>query len=451
MRRWLLRIGRIVIFVVIFAVTAWATGLPLPARVERVIFGAKPPIVVGLIHSESGPMAIGDRSLQDAEVLALEEINALGGIKGRRVTWQARDPRSDPATAAVQARELIEQDGAVALFGCWTSEARKAVQAVVEDRRSLLVFAANYEGMERSRRTIYAGGSANQSIVPAVRWCSDALKARRFFVVGTEETWSRTVAEIGKDAAKAAGGEVVGEAYLPLGGGGEDAAAGAVKASRPDVVLNMIVGAPNTTFLAAMSRAGLAPDRMPSICFGFAEDELRRFPPADMAGLYSGMAYYQSLPRPEGREFVRKFKARFGQDRAVSDSIVAAYNGVLIWSQAVQEAGSPAADAVLAHVDRQSLDAPEGVVTIDPATRVAWRPFHVGRARADGQFEVVFSIRKPIRPLSYVATRSIGQWRAFLDRLRAGWGGRWSAPTRQQAPAPAPARRGPDAGPSPTP
>jgi len=449
MRRWLFRIGRFVVIASMVLVAASATGLPLPARIERMIFGPRPPIVVGLLHSEVGSLAIGERSLQDAEVLALEEINARGGIRGRLLRWATRDARSDPATAASQARALIEEDGAVALFGGWTSEGRKAIQAVVEERRSLLVFAANYEGMEQSRRTIYAGGSANQSVPPAVRWCSEALKARRFFVVGTEEVWSRSVAEIGKDAARAAGGEVVGEAYLPLGGGGEDAAAGAVAAAHPDVVLNMIVGAPNMTFLAAMRRAGLPPDRQPSICFGFAEDELRRFPAADAAGIHAGMASFQNLDRPEGRDFVRKFKARFGEDRAVSDSIVAAYNGVLIWSQAVLEAGSPAADAVLAHVDRQSRDAPEGVVTIDPATRVAWRPFHVGRARADGQFEVVFSIREPIRPLSYVATRSIGQWRAFLDRLRAGWGGRWSAPTRQQPPAPA--RRGPDAEPSPTP
>jgi len=428
MRRWLLTIGRVIIIGSLVLAAIWASGLGMPARVERLVFGPKMPVVVGLLHSQTGPLAINERSLQDAEIMALEEINARGGVAGRRVAWVAKDARSDSAAAAGLARSLIQEDKASAIFGCWTSDGRKAVQAVIEEKGGLLVFPANYEGMEHSTRTIYTGGTANQSIVPAVRWCFDALKARRFFVVGTEEIWSRSVAEIGKDTARASGGEVIGESYFGLAGGGEDAAVEVIRAARPDVVLNMIVGESNLTFLAAMRRAGLTPEKLPSMCFGFAEDELKRFPPGDVAGHYAGMAYFQSLIRPESRDFVRRFKARYGEDRAISDPMVAAYNGVILWGRAVADSGSIDPSMVLAHLNRQSQDAPEGVITVDPSSRVAWRPFHVGRARRDGQFDVVYSIVRPIRPSRYVATRTLGQWRAMLDGLRAGWGGRWSAP-----------------------
>lgn len=161
--------------------------------------------------------------------------------------------------------------------------------------------------------------------------------------------------------------------------------------------------------------------------FNVAEDELRRFPPGDFTGHYAAWSYFQSLDRPENHEFVRKFKESYGQERVVSDTMEAAYNGVMIWAQAANEAGTAEPRLVLENFDRQSLDAAEGIVTIDPESRVAWRPFHVGKARADAQFDLVWSIYKPGHPEPYVGLRSKAQWDALLVELKARWGGRWSS------------------------
>jgi urea transport system substrate-binding protein len=192
-------------------------------------------------------------------------------------------------------------------------------------------------------------------------------------------------------------------------------------------VLNLLVGDSNLAFYAAFRRAGLAADSLPVVAFNVSEDELRRFPAGDVAGHYAAWSYFQSVDRPENREFVRRFKAKYGVDRVVSDSMVAAYNGVMIWAQAAEEEGVGDPKTVLEHLDRQSFDAPEAIVTIDPESRIAWRPFHVGKARPDGQFDVVWSITKPIHPRAYVGTRSRAQWDALLEELKARWGGRWSS------------------------
>jgi urea transport system substrate-binding protein len=299
--------------------------------------------------------------------------------------------------------------------------------AVAEEHKNLLIFPANFEGIESSYHVIYSGGSANQVILPGVRWCFDALKARKFFVVGTEEVWSRVVAEMAKDAVKASGGELAGESYLPLVGGDTPALVEAVRAAKPDVVLNILVGDSNIPFYAALHQAGLTSDKLPVLAFNVSEDELRRFPPGDVTGHYAAWSYFQSLDRPENFEFVRRFKARYGDNRVISDSMTAAYNGVMIWSQAAEEAGTGDPKAVIQQFDRQSFDAPEGVVTIDPDSWAAWRPFFVGKARADGQFDVVSSIGKPIHPVTYVLTRPRAEWDALLGALKARWGGRWSS------------------------
>ena len=426
-RRLLAGFGLLAALASIGYAAALALGARPIAAVEGLLAEARPPIVVGLVHSQMGPLAISEKSLIDAEVLALEEINARGGISGRLLKWEIADGRSDASAFASQARRLIERDKADVLVGGWTSECRKAMLAVAEEHKNLLIFPANFEGIESSYHIIYSGGSANQVILPGVRWCFDALKAKRFFVVGTEEVWSRVVAEMAKDAIKASGGELSGESYLPLVGGEPSTLVDAIRAAKPDVVLNVLVGDSNVPFYAALRRAGLTPDKLPVLGFNVSEDELRRFPPGDFTGHYAAWSYFQSIDRPENLEFVRKFKARFGEDRVICDSMVAAYNGVMIWSQAAGEAGSSDPKAVIRQFDRQSLDAPEGVVTIDPDSWAAWRPFFVGKARPDGQFDVVWSITKPIHPVTYIITRPKADWDALVEGLKARWGGRWSS------------------------
>jgi urea transport system substrate-binding protein len=400
---------------------------PLDA-IDAWLAGSRPPIVVGLIHSRTGSLATAEAALLDAEILALEEINAQGGVAGRMVRWEVGDGRSDPTEFEAQARRLIETEKAVALFGGYSAECRKAMLPVVERNANLLFFPANYEGMEASPRVVYSGGAANQSVVPAVHWCVDSLKARRFFVAGSEELWSRAAGEIAKDQVKAAAGELVGEGYLLLGSSKPEALVAAIAQAKPDVVLSTVVGDSNIAFFAALRRAGLTSERVRVITFGVDEDALKRVSAADAAGHYAAWNYFQAIDRPKNREFIARFRARYGPERSTSDAIVAAYNAVWLWARSVKEAETPEPSAILFYLGRQSLDGPEGVVTIDPESRVVWRPFHIGRARADRQFDIVWSLEKPIHPRTFTLTRSKADWRTFVDSLRERWSGRWSGP-----------------------
>ena len=398
------------------------------------------PIRIGLLHSQTGLLSLSEKSLLDAEILAIEEINAQGGIKNRQIVWRSPDCKSDAKSFAAEARRLLETEQVTTLFGCWTSESRKAVLPVLDEFSSLLFFPGNFEGIERSPRVIYAGGIANQSILPAVRWAYDSLKARKFFVVGLEEVWSRCSSEIGKDGVKAAGGEMVGERYTVPMTPAVDAIVEAIRQAKPDVVLNFMYGDANLAFYATMRRAGMPPDKLPVIAFGFAEDEARRFPQADVVGQYAAWNYFQSVERPENRDFVRRFRARWGENRVVGDPMVAAYNSIKFWAQAASEVDPTNSAAMTANLARQSMDAPDGIVTVDGETQAFWRPFHLGRLLGNGQFEIVWSIEKPIRPVLFVGTRTSDQWRSFLEYLKTRWNGRWSAGSSQVSDAVAPAR-----------
>jgi urea transport system substrate-binding protein len=417
MRRW---VSTLLALAAISAVAIWAV-LWGYGRVEK-------PIRVGILHSKTGAMAISEESMVDAEVLALKEINESGGLLGRQIEWVIADGQSDWPTFAREAQRLIDQEKVSVIFGCWTSASRKSVKPVVEERSHLLIYPMAYEGLEQSPNIVYTGAAPNQQVIPAVSWCYETLKARRFFLVGSDYVWPHCVNEIIKDQLQALGAECAGVSYVSFGSAEVGDALDAITKAKPDVIISTVVGDSNEPFYRRLKAAGILPERTPVLSFSIAEDELRKLPLRDMVGDYAAWDYFQSVDRPENREFVRRFKGLYGGHRVTSDVIEAAYYSVRLWAQAVVEAESEDVADVLKAIRHQSLNAPEGIVSVDDETQHTWRPVYVGQIRADGQFDLVRSYEKPVRPIPYPNSRSHAEWDAFLNGLYKNWGDSWAKP-----------------------
>lgn len=418
-RRWL---GSVVVLgIAALAAAAWFA-------VDRILI-ARHPIVVGILHSQTGPMAVSERSMIDAEILALEELNRQGGLLGRPIRWVVADGASDWPTFAREAESLIREHGVSVIFGCWTSASRKSVLPVVESHDHLLVYPMAYEGLEQSPNIIYTGAAPNQQITPAVQWCHDALQARRFFLVGSDYIWPHCVNAIAADQLAGLDATLVGEAYLPFGSTDADALAARIAAAKPDVILSTVVGDSAIPFARAVRAAGLSAETTPIVTFAIAENELRDGSAATLAGTYAAWNYFQSIERPENLAFVRAFKARYGADRVASDVTVAAYNSVRLWAQAVREAETADVRPVRNAMRHQSMNAPEGIIAIDPETQHTWRPVFIGRVRNDGQFDIVWTSRTAVRPVPFPISRSRPEWEAFVGDLRRSWGGQWGNTT----------------------
>jgi len=398
------------------------------------------PIVVGILHSRTGPMAVSETAMIDAEVLALEEINRAGGLLGRPVRWVIADGASDWPTFAREAERLIRDEHVSVIFGCWTSACRKGVLPVVEAADHLLVYPMAYEGMEQSPNIVYTGAAPNQQITPAVQWCHDVLGARRFFLVGSDYIWPRCVNAIIGDHFKGIGDHVVGEEYIPFGGTAVDELVKRIAAAKPDVILSSVVGDSAIAFARGLRAAGIRPEQTPVVTFAIGENELATATGVDMVGDYAAWNYFQSIDRPENRAFVAAFQEAYGANRTTSDVMVAAYDSVRLWAQAVREAGTAAVGQVRSALRHQSLAAPEGIIAVDPETQHTWRPVFIGRIRAYGQFDIVWSSRTAVRPVPFPLSRSRSEWEELVTGLYQGWGGRWTGPT---ATAPAATRSGP--------
>jgi urea transport system substrate-binding protein len=409
-------------------------GVPLAWYGWSHLMGTDRPILVGILHSKTGPMAISEKSMIDGEVLAIKEINEQGGLLGgRRVEYVEADGQSDWPTYALEARRLIDQDKVKVVFGCWTSASRKSVKPIFESKNHLLIYPMAYEGLEQSPNIIYTGAAPNQQVIPTVNWCREVLKARRFYLIGSDYVWPHCVNAIIQDQLKALGAEHVDEDYILFGSTQVDAQIAKIKAAAPDVIISTVVGDTNKPFYQRLKQEGLGPSRIPVVSFSIAEDELRQLPVRDMIGDYSAWDYFQSIDREENHQFVKRFKAEFGEDRVTSDVIVAAYNSVKLWAQAVEEAGTDDTEEVRKSMRRQSLDAAEGIISVDFETQHTWRPVYIARVRADGQFDIVWKTDKPVRPLPYPFSRSKADWENYLDGLYQSWGGSWAKPSARAA------------------
>jgi urea transport system substrate-binding protein len=387
------------------------------------------PIRIGVLHSTSGTMAISERPLIDAVQLAVEEINGAGGVLGRQLEMVVADGRSDPAVFAAEAERLISEEDVVALFGSWTSASRKAVKEVVERNDHLLFYPLQYEGLEESQHVVYLGAVPNQQILPALRW-SLANLGSRFFLVGSDYLFPRAANAVIKAQLERWPFTIAGEAYIPLGSRDVAAAVRGIADARPDVVINTLNGDTNVAFFEALRDAGLTADVVPTLSFSIAEEELRYLPADAVAGHYASWPYFQSVAGGSNERFVSRVRERYGATRVTSDPMESAYSAVHLFAAAAAAAGSVDPVEVRAQVRGRSLGAPGGMLHIDAQNQHALKTPRIGRMRADGQFDVVWSAGFPVAPAPYPSLRSRADWDGFLAQLQQGWGGRWENPRR---------------------
>lgn len=384
------------------------------------------PIKIGIIHSQTGSLALSEKQMIDAELLALEEINAQGGVLKRKIIPIIVDGQSDENIFAQEAERLITEEKVVAIIGGWTSASRKAMKAVVEKHNNLLIYPVSYEGIEDSSNVLYTGSTQNQQIIPSVLWSVQNL-GKRFFLIGSEEIFSHLAHEIVKNTLAQVGGQVVGEEYILLQKSDVHLLIEKIKKANPDVIINTIEGENNVLFFKEFRAQGFTPEKLPVMSIGsVGETEFAAFGTSARAGDYATASYFQSIDREENNIFVANFKKKYGAERVVSDSMQAGYISLHIWAQAAQSAGATQPEMVTKHLHNQVFNAPEGIVYIDNTILSAWRMVYVGKLRADGQFTIVWDSKKTIQPINFPLFKEKKDWHTLMNDWYEKWGGRWS-------------------------
>ena len=387
-----------------------------------------PPIKVGVLHSLSGTMAISEVSVMEATLLAIEEINAAGGLLGRKIEPVVVDGKSDVSVFFEQAEHLIVDEKVSAVFGCWTSACRKTVKPIFEKYHNLLFYPVQYEGLEQSPNIVYTGAVPSQQILPAVFWSLEHF-GPRVYLLGSDYVFPRVANWLIRKQVTYLGGDVVGERYVPLAGKNMAAIIADIQSLKPSVILNTINGDSNIAFFHALKEAGIDAEDIPVMSFSIGEAELPQFYAADAVGHYAAWNYFQSIDSPVNQHFIEAYQTRFGKGKPVSDPMEAAWIGVHLWAKAVRSAQTYEIDIIQKTISHQSMQAPEGIVTAENDKQNLWKRSRIGKIRSDYQFDVLWTSPQLIRPSLYPVTVSKSEAAAFLKQLYQGWNGHWEAPS----------------------
>ena len=356
-------------------------------------------VTVGILHSVTGTMAISETGSVEAEKLAIDQINAAGGVLGRQIKFIQEDGASDWPTFAEKATKLLVSDKVAAVFGCWTSASRKAVLPVFEQYKGILYYPTFYEGLEESHDVFYEGQEATQQIIAGLNWISQNKKAKTFYLLGSDYIWPRTSNKIArKHIENHLHLEVVGEEYFPLGNTEFNSVINKIKLKRPDVIYAIIVGGSNVAFYKQLKAAGInMVNKQLLLTISVTEDEILGIGGENIEGAYAAMKYFQSIDTPENKKFVAAFKDMWGPKSVIGDVTQAAYEGPWLWKLAVEKAGSFDTEKVIAASPGIVFDAPEGPIKIHENHHL-WNHTRIGRALADGQYEIVYVTPDPIEP-----------------------------------------------------
>ena len=393
-------------FIVTSVVAAAALGMVSGAQAEETI-------KVGVLHSLSGTMAISETSLKDVVLMAVEELNAAGGVLGKQVEAVVVDPASDWPLFNEKAKELITKEKVAVTFGCWTSVSRKSVLPTFEEYNALLFYPVQYEGEEQSLNVIYTGATPNQQLIPAAEYMMKEMGCTKFYLLGTDYVFPRTANKVLKAYLKSVGvaDEDIIEEYTPFHHQDYQTIVAKIKkfgASGDACVLSTINGDSNVPFYKEFANQGLTSELCPIMAFSVAEDELRAMDVQPLVGHLAAWNYFQSIDTPENKVFVKAFKKYCadnnlpgGMDRVTDDPIEAAYFGVKGWAMACEKAGSTDVDAVREAIYGLEFDAPGGAKKFHESNQHTYKPVLVGEIMADGQFKIVWETEGLVEPDSY--------------------------------------------------
>jgi urea transport system substrate-binding protein len=369
-------------------------------------------IKVGILHSLSGTMAISETSLKDVALMTIDEINAKGGVMGKKLEAVVVDPASNWPLFAEKARGLIAQDKVSVVFGCWTSVSRKSVLPVFKELNSLLFYPVQYEGEELEKNVFYTGAAPNQQAIPAVEYLmsKEGGGAKRFVLLGTDYVYPRTTNKILRAYLKSKGvkDSDIDEVYTPFGHSDYQTIVANIKkfsAGGKTAVISTINGDSNVPFYKELGNAGLKATDVPVVAFSVGEEELRGVDTKPLLGHLAAWNYFESVKNPVNTEFIKKWKAYAVAKKlpnantvVTNDPMEATYVGIHMWAQAVEKAKSTDTDKVIAAMAGQTFKAPSGfTLTMDPTNHHLHKPVFIGEIRPDGQFSVVWKTPGPVR------------------------------------------------------
>ena len=353
------------------------------------------PITVGVITDQTGALSFMGTANANVAAMVIDDINAAGGLLGRRVELVLEDSETIDSVAEAKAAKLVREDRVDVILGGIYSSTRQAIKGpAVEEGRTLYIYPEQYEGQECDPLIFCTGPVPAQQVEPLIPWLMRRTGATRFFLPSADYIWPRVLNAKVREAVEGMGGEIVGEEYFPLDHTDYAGTVERIVSSGAEVVFNTIVPPGLTPFLGLLHDSGFTARGGSVVCTYFDENFFNLVPAAHVEGLYSCLDYYRTLGDPVSRDLTRRYDARFpgAATFTAGSACTGLYRGLKLWEAAVREAGSLDQADVIAALDHARIaEGPGGPAEMVPGQHHVRMNMYIAQA-SGGEFRVVESL-----------------------------------------------------------
>ena len=399
--------------------TLVAAAIAAPLAAPSLIRSARAAgtVKLGCLFSASGTMANLEGRLNHVVRMAADEINAKGGVNGSTIEVITSDPASDWPLYAQTARQMLQEEKVAALFGCWTSVSRKTVLPVIEQNNGLLFYPLHFEGDENSANVVYVNSPPASSVIPAVDYLMSAEGggAKRFFMLGSDYVWPRTINKQLKAYWKGKGIPETSwrEEYVPFGFSNFQTLVNQIRtfADQPGgqpVVVLTVVGNSIPDFLREFVNQGIKATDIPVLGLDAVEADLEGLDTKSLVGHLNCWAYLQAAKGPANQKFladwaayVKAKKVPFSGETSI-DPMVSAYDAVHLWALASAKAGSFAVPEVKKAFPGISFDCPSGyTIKMTADNNYVYRGIFIGSVNENKGFDILWQSKDTPKPVPF--------------------------------------------------
>jgi urea transport system substrate-binding protein len=347
---------------------------------------AQAPIHIGIPIGLSGANSVVAPSVVQASELAVEEINAKGGVLGRPLVLDVADDGSGAAGAQRAFDSLVFQKKVDVLISMETSAARNAGLPIVSRGKTPFIYTSSYEGHSCNRYMYSNAWVPEQQEAPVIDFFLKDKGAKTFFLIGSDYAFGRGMLAYAKQYIEGHGGKVVGDEYQPMDAGDWTAIISKVRAANPDaLILSTAGGVPNVTLTKQYRAAGIT---APVGNLGVDEGTAKSMG-EDATGTYISGSYYTSIDSAANKTFLDAMKAKFGDKLLLpNDLSVPQYEAIYLYKAAVEKARGTAADGVVKALAEVTFDGPRGRIVMNHQ-RHAPLTMYLGQVQADGSVKIL--------------------------------------------------------------
>ena len=347
---------------------------------------AADPVSIGVPIGLSGANSVVAPSVVQAAQLALDEINAKGGVMGRPLSLDVADDGSGAAGAQRAFDSLVFQKKVNVLISMETSAARNSGLPIVTRGKTPFIYTSYYEGHSCNRYMYTDAWVPEQQEGPLIDYFLKDKGAKTFFLIGSDYAFGRGMLSYAKTYIEAHGGKVVGDEYQPMDAGDWTAIISKVRAANPDaLILSTAGGVPNVTLTKQYKAAGIT-----ALVGNLGVDEgTAKTMGADATGIYVAASYFTSIDSPANKAFLAAMQKKFGDKLLTpNDLSVPEYDAVYLYKAAVEKAGGFGEEGVVKALAEVSFDGPRGHIQMNDERHTPLT-MYLGQVQADGGVKIL--------------------------------------------------------------